>query len=77
MGKISSKRSKGEGRKNPVKRAKRSKKGNRRVNDSFSRVDLRVLTKDSPEYWQEILRRHGERLGRGKPNGQTLAYGWN
>ena len=61
-------------REKKAKRARRIKNG--KVDERFPRFDLRFLPKDSPEYWQEILRRHNLRLGRGKPKGQTLSYGW-
>jgi hypothetical protein len=67
-------RTKGKAKRAP--RAPRVKAGGRRVDERFVRFDLRLFPKDSPEYWQEVLRREGLRLGRGKPSGQKVSYGW-
>jgi len=60
------------------KRAARLNKGDRKADKRFHRRDLRILIDDDEvAYWQEVLRRHGLRLGRGLANGKRVILGWN
>lgn len=75
MTKKSPKMSKDDRRKTrKIPRAARLTFGKGDPDKRYARRDLRFLSKNSNAYWQEVLRREGLRLGRGKPNTESLVY---